>query len=355
MRVVGRYLRRAVFAVVITTACVAACAPPGAAQVDRWGYWENGVTEAWWLSPADFTEETASAAVARWKAIGGVAAGGDTWAGDYFRGGSTHGTYVRWSPQGGFVIAHVNKCAAQAVGVVHGRAEFAPPLVRFIPEFSRGARSPHAHGHDHAAAPAPAELRFVPVEWRGERLLIAEEEMGDFGDFVAGLGKFNDWDGYPLFDSLVFFTRRDVPEAGDAEAGPSFARDARPVVPPGYERFLKRPIRATVTAVGRSHDARDYTDEGPSTSTTYARARLISVTLDVGTDHGAADGMRFRVLEPADGDAVKIVRAGKLTSEALVVRGLDERGRATFYDHETEQERPRSKVRAGWRLTTSLY
>jgi hypothetical protein len=342
-------------AVVFTTACVALCAPSAPAQVDGWRRWENGVTEAWWVSGEDFTEATAGAAVARWNAIGGGASG-HAWAGDYRRGGSTHGTYLRWSPQGGFVIAHVNKCAAQAVGVVHGRAEFTPTLVRFVPEFSGGASSPHAHGREHHAAPPPAELRFVPVEWDGERLLIPEGEMDDFGDFLAGLGKYNDWDVFLFLDYTAFYTRvDDGRETGDGDGARDFHGGAQPIVPPGYERFLKRPIEATVTAVGRSRDVRDYTDQSPTGTRTFARARLIPVTVNVGTDHGAAAGMRFRVLEPSEGDVVKIVRAGKQTSEAVVVRSLDERGRATFDDPATGQERPSPKVRAGWELTTSLF
>lgn len=356
MRASGRSLRRAVFAAAVAAALAAVCAPPAPAQVDNWGYWENGVTEPWWLSTRDFTEETASAAVARWKAIGGPGADAHPWAGDYFRGGETHGTYLRWSPRGGFVIAHVNKCAAQAVGVTHGRAEFAPPVVRFVPEFRGGASGAHAHGEGHAAPPPPAEMRFVPVEWRGERLLIPEGEMGDFGDFLAGLGQYNGRDAFLFPDYTAFFTRRDARETGDGDGRRAPARGgAWPAVPPGYERFLKRPIEAAVTAVGRSRDVRGYEAESLAGTLYYERARLTPVTVNVGTQHGASPGMLFRVLGPAEGDQVRIVRAGRRTSEAVVIRELDERGRATFYDHAAGRERAHSRVRAGWRLTTSLF
>ena len=354
MRASGLYLRRVVFGVVITAALVAVCAPPSAAQIDKWGYWENGVSEPWWFSTTDFSEADASAVVARWKAIGGGAASADAWAGDYFSGSDTHGTYLRWSPEGGFVIAHINKCAAQAVGVVHGRAEFTPAFVKFTPEFRGGASSPHAHGeHKHDAPPPPSELRFVPVEWHGERLLVPEDEMGDFGDYVAGLGRYNDWHVF-LFDHTVFLTQSTRREPGDGSR-PAARRSAWPAVPPGYERFLKRPIEAAVVSVGRSRDVRDYEDKTPTTNITYERARLTTVTVNVGAEHGTFAGLRFRVRRQAGGETVRVVRAGRRTSEAVVVRYLDERGRATFYDHDAGRERTRAPVRAGWKLTTALH
>jgi hypothetical protein len=45
-------------------------AAPLCAQIDKWGYWQNGVTEAWWFSTAEFKTEEAEEAVARWHRIG---------------------------------------------------------------------------------------------------------------------------------------------------------------------------------------------------------------------------------------------------------------------------------------------
>ncbi|HEV3469229.1 MAG TPA: hypothetical protein VG148_07900 [Pyrinomonadaceae bacterium] len=353
MRTVVRYLRRAVSVGLIAAALGGPPARPAAAQVDKWGFWENGVSEAWWLSAKDFTEEDGAGVVARWNAAGRAGASANAWAGDYFRGGSTHGTYVRWSPEGGFVIAHVNKCAAQAVGVVYGRAEFTPSLVRFVPEFSRGASRPHAHGDQHHAPP-PAELRFVPVEWGGQRLLVPEDEMDDFGDFLAGLGRYNDWGVFLFLGYTEFLTQFSGPEGGDGGGGPAVSA-SRPKVPAGYERFLKRPVEGAIIAVGRSRVVRDYSEGVPNGRVMYGRARLTPVTVNVGTDHGAADGMMLRVSEPAEGDGVRIVRAGKRTSKGVVARSLDKDGRATFYDYQSGQERPHSPVKAGWSLTTSMF
>jgi hypothetical protein len=347
MRASELYVRRVLPVLSITAAFVFACAPPARAQVDRWGFWENGVSESWWLSPKDFTEEDGAAVVARWKAVGGREANAHAWAGDYFSGGSTHGTFMRWSPGGGFVIAHVNKCAAQAVAVVYGRAEVTPTVVKFVPEFSKGT---HGHGqHARPAAPPPAEMRFVPVEWRGERLLVPEERMGDFGDYIAGLGQYNDYDIYIFLDYTAFLTQFGGRETGEGDgARPAAERRARPSVPPGYEKFLKRPIRATVVGVGRTRDVRDYTDKGLRGEATHGLARLTFVTLNVGREHGVGERMAFRFAGPEQGSTVRVVRAGARTSTALVIGGLDP-------DEKARRPPLRPLAGVGDRVTTSPF
>lgn len=325
--------------------------PEASAQLDADGRWVNGVTESWWMDDG-LTEADARAAAARWKSIGDEvagAAGAAGGAGDYSRGGDTHGTYMRWSPGAGFVIAHVDKCRAAVMGLVYGRVEATPALVQFFPELDKlPARSNHG-GH---AAPAEARasravLRFVPVEWRGQRLLVAEDEMADFGDYVAGLGRYNQWVSFFFLDYVNFFSRTgaDAPDAG----GP-------PVVPPAYARFLKRPVEAAVTSVGRRVLRRDYHVEGENTSMTFERASLTYVTISAGTEHGVKAGLVFRVVRDGDEqDSLLVLRAGRRASTAAVIREVDERGAETFYSNAEAREKRRSKVAAGWRLTTSLF
>src|ERR1044072_1341212 len=219
------------------------CAQEASAQLDQWGFWENGVTEHWWLSSDDFTAKDATNAVAHWNQIG-TTKEARAWDGDYFRGSETHGTYMRWSPSAGFVIARVDKCAARVMGIVYGRVEATDGLVQFFPELDKESAGKHGgHGGvaQHAAAPRTV-LRFVPVEWRGQRLLIAEGEMEKFGDYVAGVGDYNEYDAYFFLEYDAFFRR----------SGKDLENDGRPpVVPRGYEHFIKKPIEAHVISVGR--------------------------------------------------------------------------------------------------------
>lgn len=341
--------RFAVLSWAAALACVLACAGAAQAQFDPEGRWENGVTEAWWLDTETFSKEEAARAAALWESIGEENARGPAggWAGGYFRGGETHGVYMRWSPRAGFVIAHVNKCAALVTGLVYGRAEASPSLVRFFPEVDKVRADGHEGEHMHAAAPR-ASISYVPVGWRGERLLVAEGEMEDFGDYVAGLGRYNQWAGFIFLDYTNFFARVG---GGDDSAD----ADAPPVVPAGYERFLKRPVEASVVSVGRRVLRRDYHIEGENTSASFERVSLTYVTIDAGAEQGVKDGMVFRVVSPAEGDSLVVLRAGPRSSTAAVVRELDERGAETFYDNDAAREKRHSKVAAGWRLTTSLF
>lgn len=177
-------------------ACISAAS--GQMQIDQWGYWQNGVSEAWWFSKGEFTTAQADEAVSRWKKIGDELqnASQSDWAGTYFSGSETHGTYMRWSGQKGFIIAHIDKCQAKVMGVTYGRVEVSPTVIKFFPEFNNAsAKNKHQHSHSDKLAP----IRFVPVKVNRDQLLIREDEMPAFGDFMAGLGTYNFSDFYYAF------------------------------------------------------------------------------------------------------------------------------------------------------------
>lgn len=346
---------RYLFAGAALLACALACAPSAPArdlqearaQLDEDRRWVNGVTESWWFAEG-FTDAEASAAAARWKAIADDLAGakGAAWTGNYFRGGETHGTYLRWSPRAGFVIVHVNKCAAMVMGLVHGRVEATPDLLKFFPELDKHPARGHG-GHADGAHAGPRDvLNFVPVEWRGGRVLVGEEEMADFGDYVAGLGRYNQWVSFAFLDYATFFYRM----GEDAPGGSPF-----PVAPPAYRRFLKKPVKARVTSVGRRVIRRDYQIDGENTSMSFERASLTYVTIDAGSERGVKPGMILRVVgDGEEEDSLVVMRAGRRASTAAVVREVNERGAETYYSHAESRQKRRSKVAAGWRLTTSL-
>lgn len=340
--------------------------PEASAQLDADGRWVNGVTESW-LPGYDITAADTSGAAVRWKEIGDefARAGAEGLTGDYFLGSDTSGVYMRWSPRAGFVLVGVNKCEARVRSLIYGRVEATPALVKFFPEVYK-VSPPKREGEQE---PKPEVIRYVPVEWRGERLLIKEDEMENFGDYLAGLGEHN---GRPYFiynEHTSFFTRFEVrAEATDVSESAANADDsaanvsgtdkdsnAPPVVPPGYERFLKRPVEATVTAVGRRSVERGYKLEFADDSIDYEHASVTRVTIGAGTAQGVKDRMSFRVVEPDEGDTVIVLRAGENESEAVVVRDLDDRGAETFYEHGKDREKKHSKVSSGWKLTTSPF
>ena len=354
MKILQRDRIRRTFIAFLATLLAVACHHSASAQLDQWGYWNNGVTESWWLSSGDFSREDAVNAVSIWKRIG-VAnqdVSGKAWAGDYFSGSDTHGTYMRWSQHAGFIIAHIDKCQAKVMGVTYGRVEASPTLVQFFPEFNKMALK--SHGHSHSQSPALTALRFVPVEWGEAHLLVPEGEMSDFGDYIAGLGKYNYRSAFALFEYIEFLTKSRAGSVG--VSGEIDVARGSPVVPQAYEHFLKRPIEGVIVTVGRRVVKRDYSYQNPDGSEeSYTLAALTFVTVSAGSAHGLRPGMFLRVSTPDEGDIVRILRAGKFSSIGIVIRDLDENSKETFFDGDSEKSRPHSKIALGWQLTTSPF
>ena len=313
-------------------------ASPATAQIDRWGYWENGVSEPWWFSAEEFTQADADAAIARWNHIGEQLKNerSDEWSGHYFRGDSTHGTFLRWS-KSGFVMVDVDKCQAKVIRLRYGKVESTPVRFVFASEYTNQPNSQHTPEWKRAS------LVFVPVKWGGAFMLIAEDEMAHFGDFVAGLGKYN----YTDYD--YFFRSEFLSKGGDADTKGS----EEPQVPPAYQRFLKQPITASITSVKSRTVKKEYSYENPDgTGGSYLDpVSLTTVTIDAGSDHGLKRGM-FLQVSNREGDSVRLLKVEKLSSTGVIVRNLID-GEEKFFDDDRETLRPHSRIRAGWRLTTS--
>jgi hypothetical protein len=318
------------------------------AQVDQWGVWKNGVTESWWLSSKAFTKEEAANAIARWKLIGADEPGksSESWAGDYFSGSATHGTYVRWSQPAGFVIADVDKCQALVMGLTYGRVNVTPTSIQFVPEFSKSQKP---HSHFHPLERESAALSFIPVKWRDRLFLIPEEGIKDFSDYVAGLGDFNGLNGFDPFDmeGSYFYSRY---------AGKDAVSSDTPAFPDEYERFVKRPIAAAVTAIEGRKLQRNYSYEFTSKILSFTSqhelASLTFVKVNVGSLQGAKKGLLLRVSEPNLGETVRLIKVWQTSSMGVLVRDVDKR-KETYYDNEAQRERTYPRVALGWKLTTA--
>jgi hypothetical protein len=194
----------------------------------------------------------------------------------------------------------------------------------------------------------------VPVEWGEAHLLVPEGEMSDFGDYIAGLGKYNYRSSFALFEYIEFLTKSRVGSLG-VSGGIDVVR-ASLAVPQAYEHFLKRPIEGVVASVGRRVVKRDYSYSNPDGSgASHMLAELTFVTVNVGSSHGLRRGMFLRVSTPDEGDIVRILRAGKSSSTGVIIRDLDENGNEAFFDGDSETSRPHSKIAVGWQLTTSPF
>lgn len=344
MRIPTRDFWRRAALVTLLTLFFGAGAHDCLAQTDEWGAWKNGIAEPWWLSSKTFTNQEAETAMARWKVIVPTDSQevSQSWAGDYYSGGETHGTFVRWSPAG-FVIADVDRCQALVMGLTYGRVKTTGPLIQFTPEFSKSSK---LHAHVSSVTREPSVLSFILVRWRDRLFLIPQNRIQDFADYVAGLGDFNGLHGFNLEDSF-FYSRY----AGkDAVAN-------TPVLPQEYQRFLKKPITAKVTAIEGKKLQRNYSDEFTSKTLSFAAqyelASLTFVRVNVGSTRGAKKGMFFRLSEPDLGEIVRLIDVGQTSSRGVLVRSV-ENGKETYYDNDRQRELSYPRVVPGWKLTTAL-
>ena len=311
------------------------------AQTVNDGQWWNGISEPW-----SFNQELSPNEIAimqnRWKLIEdeNKAYKFNGWIGDYFTGGSTHEMYLRWSPQNGFVILSVNKCMAQVEDFSYGKVSTASNLVQFITE-----KAITLSKHGHSAKKQESNI-WVQVKFEGSRLLIPENRMSEFGDYVAGLGEYNESDVYYWLLSPFFYQLSDSKINEDTSS---------PILPTEYERFLKPPIKGEIVAIGKRQVRKGYSYESPSGygASSLDYVSLNYVTVNTGKGNGAKKGLRLRIVKTDE--ELRLIQVGKYTSIGIIVRYLDDNKKETYYDNESEQTKIYPKIVIGWKLTTSPF
>lgn len=334
----SRRSRRLLFAMIVFCLLTAASLQ---AQIDQWGYWQNGLSEPWWFSTAEFKTEEADTVIARWNAIGAEnQVPLQPWAGDYFAGSEVHGTYLRWSPQGGFVITDIDKCQAKVMRATYGRVNATSTMVEFIPEFRKGSQH---HGNSHGKIEPLSTIRFVPVSWRGIFHLVPAEELSEFGDLAAGLGNYNSGLNPAGWIEYDFYYKLNGKESG--------APGDLPVFPAGYEQFLKKPIEATITSVTSRKVKRVSAAGDPPEYESHS-----TVAITAGSASGVKRGMIFRISDSA-GDRVEIIRVRRASSLGIIVRTMDDHANEIYQDWDPragqDLAKPYPPIAIGWRVTTA--
>jgi hypothetical protein len=339
MRCQPRQINLIVAACLTTLWLLASTAPAQAQEFDEHGRWINGFTEPWFIESSDYSRDEIGSAITRWLQMGD-GANGDEWAGQYGTGGDTHGTYVRWSPEAGYVMLSVNKCEARVMSLDYGKVESSSGLVRFISGRAAHKASPADGDHSH---PRPPRIsNFLTVKWRGSRYLVPEKELARFCDQAAGLGMYNSGIAAQLEELNYFeFFGKSYKKRGQVS-------EELPILPEGYEQFVKSPVEASVTAVGAKRTKRVTLEDG-----SFAYEAVRTLVLDAGSLNGVKRGMTLRLIESDEDSEVKITRVGKRSATGILVRHLDDNLNETYKNWETEQVRELPEVRVGWRLTTS--
>lgn len=303
---------------------------------------EHGLDEGYppWHLPSDAPSAELDALRARWEAIDEeLKTTGSEFAGTYWEGGEMRQHVVRFAPRSGFVIVHVYENFA-VTDFSYGGVEVTPSEIIFRVEREQ-------QGESSDKQPRTTPRRWVAARWMRSNYLVPAESIADFGDYVAGLGAFNDLNG-PCCEFTPFLASpARVDPGGDFE---------RPVVPARYERFIKRPVEATIRRVGRKRRVKDYGSEGEFYSHLHRTATLTPVRIDAGSRHGVRRGLLFRLTGPPGTSGfeqyLKITRVRPDSSDGVVVRDLDDDGRETFYDRDADKHVALPPVAAGTRVTT---
>ncbi|HEX5709255.1 MAG TPA: hypothetical protein VFX96_18270, partial [Pyrinomonadaceae bacterium] len=294
--------------------------------------------EPWHLPRA--SRQDAEALRARWRAIEEELKTTESeFAGIYEQGGEMRQTFVGFAPRAGFVYFYVYEHFA-VIDFSHGSVEVTPSEIVFTVEREQQSESFNKQPH-------PTPRRWVAARWNRTNHLVPEPRISDFGDYVAGLGRYNDFNGPCCgFAPFLMSPARVAPER-DYE---------HPAVPAKYERLMKRPIEATILWVGRKRRVKDYGSEGELYEHLHQQATLTPVRLDAGRRRGVRRGLLFRLagVEGYEGTAqyLKITRVLPDSSQGVVVRDLDEEGRETFYDLDSKKSLPFAPVAVGMKVST---
>ena len=291
--------------------------------------WNNGIGHSAWELGLDPKDQ--KLLLELWDSIGeDLETNTQKLAGTYVKGGYNSGYFLRWSPNKGFiVIPYFDQNLITDFG--YGKVSIVDDSdVIFTSERQlRGGRG----------------LERMPERWTAILgYLVPVEQLKDFGQFRAGLGEYNEFNGrccefIPSFlCSKVDGAENPIPKS----------------IPSKYAQFIQPPITAQLTFVGRRKVVRNWGYEGVLYSDWMKKAILIPVTIDAGQRSGVKRDMLFNLIGEPDFDQyLQIVSVNARTSYGYVVRNMSFKAQETYYDNETKAEEPLPPIRIGIRVTTS--
>lgn len=318
--------------------CILFCAISSQAQFDAEGRWINGISEEpLFFHNLIYSPQNAVIFQSKWQLIKeeNALSKDNEWTGDYVIHGETGGvTVLRWSLKEGFVFLFGGGCEPNVRGLNYGRVSFSNNLLQLFPEVDAEASwILLAENDDRRYFKANfIASKFVPVKWQGIHYLVAENQIENFYDYVAGAGDYVSRDGIQIVNSL-FFPKNE--ERDKAETG-----EDMPVMPAGYERFIKKPVDAKIIATGRSFIRYIAESEDRSEGDEW----VIPVTLNAGSEDGVKPEMAFEILQKDIYRIVKILNISKKSS----------RGEVTVPIYSEADDKP-PLIKTGWRVSTASY
>ena len=291
--------------------------------------WSNGIGHSSWSLALE--KEQAVKALELWDSIGeDLKTERIELAGTYVKGGYYAGYFFRWSINKGYVlIPYFDQNLITDFS--YGKVTFVDSSeVIFTPERDlKGERS----------------FARMPRKWTAVgKYFVPVEMLEQFGDYMAGFGMYNEFNGQCCNFAPEFLAGRiDRQE-----------KEFNYPVPPKYARFIKNPIKTEITSVGRKKTVRNWGYDGKLYSQWMERAVLIPVQINAGREHGVKRNMLFRLIgEPDFVQYLQIMKVHQKTASGYIVRNISFGGKETYTDFETEQEKPLPPIKAGTKVTTS--
>ena len=314
-------MKQTSFNLIFTLAIIGFCQIVSFAQLNEDGRWKSSLYyEAVQINYRSYSESDFTNALAKLEAIELENNNStDEWIGDYSaQSGEVNVTALRWSPQAGFVHLNFYTCLPELRGLNYGTVTATPDYILLTSQNSKGSWK---------------ASKYLPVKWDERHYLVHDSEVAQFYKFVAGYG----WkkDEYVFFDFLLKNDDLEKPIYG------------MPVFPRGYERFVRKPIEATITEVLRREIKTEQSYDG---SPAYESHTFVK--LNVGSANGIRRGMALNVVDSEDYEKVEIVQVDRHSSIGVIIRSLDENKQETFKNYRTDEIKPYPKVSVGWQLST---
>lgn len=316
---------------------------PCQAQIEGREKWESGfresVNSAWYLPDAPQNE--LSELKSRWENIEKeLKSTSNEFAGTYLRYGAMRSGILRWSPDNGFVYIYVYEWYS-VLNFSYGKVTVTPSEVIFTVEREQKLKNVDDTPH-------LTPQNWIPATWKRTNYLISSTEVSDFGNYTAGFGQFNDFNG-PCCEFSPFFARV------SANRAPAFSD--KPILPNKYQRFIKQPINAKITFIGHKRFVKNYGLEGSLYGQLFMKASLTPIRISAGKSQGVKQNMLFRLINNPDQQYLKITSVKLNYSEGIIIRDIDDEGRELYLDASNSKKgeykkKPFPLIRIGTKVTT---
>lgn len=276
----------------------------------------------------------------RWDRIGNEARDStNSFAGTFLKSGY-RGWILRWAPHAGFIYVYHSE-GLSIIDFSYGKVEVTSSEIRFIPE--RDMRETFR------GIKLKTPLTWVTAQSPRSKYMVPKDEVKDFGQYVAGLGHYTDFNGPCCeFDPFFVSPRSTVELAGS---------DAAVLVPDEYQRFMRQPITGRIVSVGKRRTVKAYGLHGKFYSHYFLEGcSLTPLAIDVGRIHGIRKNMLLRLAGQSDlpGQYIQVTSVGRQTAGAVLIRDVDDGNNESYIDNPASDQRiSYPPIRPGMRVTTS--